>query len=787
MRRFITALLLTSCCLSQACNSGSQLVSVGNPTGQPEVPERILWVSPEAGTEGDGSEAAPFQTLEQARDAVRALEGPWEGDVVITLRGGTHRLRQPLELGPLDSGQDGQDVVYRSAVGERAVISGAIRITGWQLTDPGRGIFAAFAGQHPTRQLYVNGRRAIRARTEDYPSGFLPAFVWILGVPIKLGIEFIPTDLNPAGWRDPATWTNVRDIEAVIVTQWKQMSVKVASVTPYPEFTIDPLLQPLTLLLPRPQPVKTGLITMQDPGWTNANEFLLRDTMQPGPWSFWQVTRFENAYEFLDQPGEWYLNNATGYLYYIPRPGEDMATAEVELPVLERLVDGQGTSAQPLSHIRFEGLTFTGATWLGPSSPDGYVTDQSAFHLVGTNHKPNIWGHDQNVVRTPGNLYFRFARNIGFFGNIFEHLGSVALDFDTGSQHNRIEQNLFTDIASSAIVLGGVAPEDARPEHPAQATSDNLIAGNLVRNVATDYVDAAGIFVGFTARTTIVSNTVAEVPWSGIAMGWGWGLLDKGMFPGNPGSVSGEWGTYTTPTANSGNKIQKNRFYAWGNVLWDTGAIYTTGQQGTSAEDALLIEGNVATNKRPSAGSNVFYTDGGSRYISLRKNVSIDNPVGIVWFGPLAKANDPLPYPPIGLANCLPYGGEIGGCVTYGDISYADNYAQTAWTDSNSFYNPCPYQAGGVTYPTNLQFAGNRAISSLADVPAELVNAAGVQTRPDTIPAEKWVLPPAGEPGEKTVTDCPQPRALKAEFCGANGALDLEKILGQFFRSRPAP
>ena len=90
--------------------------------------------------------------------------------------------------------------------------------------------------------------------------------------------------------------------------------------------------------------------------------------------------------------GEWYLNRSTGMLYYIPRPGEDMAAAEVELPILQVLVEGSGDLEHPVSNMRFEGLTFSHATWLGPSGSDGYVSDQSGFHLIAPDHQPNFIG-----------------------------------------------------------------------------------------------------------------------------------------------------------------------------------------------------------------------------------------------------------------------------------------------------------------------------------------------------------------------------------------------------------
>jgi hypothetical protein len=689
-----------------------------------------FWVSPDGSDTSPGTRAAPFLTLERARDAIRALpKSRRQGQITVYLRGGTYRLAQTFVLDPNDSGLNGHKVTYCAAPGERPVLSGSINVGSWSLHDPNLGIYRACVGPCDARQLYVNGQRAVRARTSSYPSAFRPAYFYVLGIPEPIGILYEPTALNPVGWRDPSKWSNLQDVEAVIITQWKMMSVPVESVTPCPNYVV-PSLVPDPSIRGR----STGLLKMKEPAWTNANLYLTSEGAdpnwgpQPGIWSLWQVTWFENAREFLDEPGEWYLEKTVGWLYYIPRSGEDMTSADAELAVVEVLLKGQGDRAQPIANIRFEGLTFSGATWLGPAGNDGYVSDQSGFRLVGTGHPTNVYGHDPNVVRTPGNVQFRYAHGIELYRNLFQNLGGVGLDFDTGSQGNTVQDNLFADISSAAIQLGGVSIIDHHPVSPEEITRDNVIVNNLIRGAGREFVDAAGIFVGFTANTLIANNTIVDVPWSGIAMGWGWGLLDEGMFPGIPDAVRGEWGTYTTPTTNSGNRILNNRIQQFLNVVWDGGAIYTTGQQGTSMDDPLLIKGNVASGKRPLGGGNIFYTDGGSRYIVLADNVSYDNPQGVTDLGPLPKVGDPLPCPLYGLLDNIPYGGDTGGCRTHGDIIFVGNYLL-----SSPFFDICPYAEDNVSYPVNLGFIGNHYIQGPGEVPQSLLDASGVQNFPQDI------------------------------------------------------
>ena len=91
-------------------------------------------------------------------------------DVVVLIRGGTYPQTQTLVFGPEDSGTEKHSITYAAAPGEKVVLSGGRTITGWK-----RGAGAIWTAELPEvkagkwyfRQLFVDGRRAIRARTPN--------------------------------------------------------------------------------------------------------------------------------------------------------------------------------------------------------------------------------------------------------------------------------------------------------------------------------------------------------------------------------------------------------------------------------------------------------------------------------------------------------------------------------------------------------------------------------------------------------------------------------------------
>ncbi|MGH8275002.1 MAG: right-handed parallel beta-helix repeat-containing protein [Gammaproteobacteria bacterium] len=694
------ALALLPLLLLSGCGSGESNSTQSSCT-------QNYWVSTTGNdTSGDGSESAPFRTLEHARQIVSANPKRGQCTLNVNVEPGTYALAAPLKFAADDSGSAPAPVIYQAAPEATApvVISGGMPVT---LACKGNKCIGSVPDLPPhtlPRQFYVNGARAIRARSN--PLGPLE------NPDEQVNLNYIRV---PSGYQQilPETLTNPKLVEAVTMTQWKMMRCPVAKLS------------------------DTTLV-MAEPCWHNANTY-------PVLWNFQLLSWLENAPEFLQDPltGDyipnfWYLDPHSKQLTWINTGSAPPRNAV--LPVLQNLVEVEGTSSAPVTNIIFKGLQFSYATWMGPNpagwqgqnapstgtAANGYVADQSGNLLQGTGYKPNVIGHQKTVYKTPGNITLRNASHITFENDTFAHLGAVALELDSGSQDIDIENNTFTDISSSAIEAGGFTQQAMRP-NSAQKVSNITIANNNISYTGRDYYDSAGIFVAYTTGTTITHNTINHTPWSSIAIGWGWGLFDPGSFPGLPGATSGMWGQYDTPTIMSNNKITHNLFENFLEKLWDGGAIYANGAQGPDFAHGLLIEENVAVDKRSAAGSNIYYTDGGTSYVTLKQNVSLYNPVGTVNFGPCTVGSiivGSAIIPECALTGITSYGADMGGCLPVGHLKYIQNYFE----DTLTFFGPQLCHNDEIPpYPIDLTFNDNHTITSLAEVPGSILDQAGVQ------------------------------------------------------------
>jgi len=435
----------------------------------------VFHVSPDGKDTNAGTEARPFATLGRAQQAVRGkIAAGLTGDVTVLIRPGTYELAEPLKFSAPDSGTKQHAVTYAAVPGEKVIVSGGRRITGWQR---GKGkLWTAFAGDVKAgkwhfRQLVVNGRRARRARTPN--AGEKVSYV-------KLTRATLSEDLKTYQLRLPSEhvgdWKNIQDVEIVIHGNWAINRKRLQGAD-----------------------AKTGTITLAPPHG------------KPIPWNRPSAGRFcylENAIEMLDRPGEWYLDRKSGVVTYWPRDGEDMTKAHAVAPVLRRLVEVAGTGGKPVRNLHFRGIRFEHTAW--PLPAGGYHGIQ-ACHYSTAGPKPT--GRRWRMIEPA--IFCEFVDGVSFTDGAVAHTGGSGVYFSDGSRNCRFAGNHVHDIGANGIMLAG-------PNNEKLVPTNNRIRNNYIHDTGVEYFGACGIWVGFAEGTTIAHNLIHDTPYTGISVGWQW-------------------------------------------------------------------------------------------------------------------------------------------------------------------------------------------------------------------------------------------------------------------------
>jgi hypothetical protein len=578
----------------------------GNPDGQAGADAARHYYASPTGTGSACSSTAPC-SITQAQVTVRSAAGAPSTDLVVELADGVYPLAAPLVFTASDSGSNGHTVTWQAATNAHPVLSGGKPITGWTVSDAGKTIWKASAsGSFATRQLYVDGVIATRARSSS--------------------ISRSQMTINGSGWTFSSSSLNyLNDLarpqraELNIIGSWTNRYSPIQSVA-------------------------NGSVTMAQPAWEENTWGY--DTVQ-SPYRQGPIYA-ENDYTLLDQPGEWYQDTAAGSLYYIPLAGQDMSKADIELPQLELLLAVGGTYAEPVHDLTFSGITFSYTSWLGPNSSDGYVDEQTGGFIVGPRSMYPVFEATRPLWhQMPAAVQVSAAQNISFVRDRFVDLGSVGLGIGNDDNAHQTGVGLgantisvtgcrFSQIAGGAIAIGGV---QAKAHHPggdvpasaltsaqtAMINQNMTIKDNLVHDIGIDYRDFAGIMFTYTQHVTVSHNEVYNVPYSGINSGFGWGTNDAG---GNSdyktrstGDLYNYQPLYTNPTIAMNNTVSANYLHLMQLQMNDGGCHYHL-----SANPGTVITENYCEGKGSGLSGTIWgeYADEGSAYLTITKNVYAD-------------------------------------------------------------------------------------------------------------------------------------------------------------------
>ena len=552
-----------------------------------------IWISPKGSDFNDGTRQSPKATLtsalRQAREWRRTEDNRIQGGITIYMEGGTYAFHEPVFIRPEDSGTKESPTIIRSVGDEKVVLSGGICINGWK--KQGKVWVAdvpVFNGRPlDFRQLWVNGKKAVRARdVEDFEK-----MNRICSVDEKNEILYVPA-VSIRRLIDNKGNLKAKYAEMVLHQMWCVANLRIRSVEVQGDSAAIRFHQPESRIQfehPWPRPMVT----------TNGHN------------SAFYLT---NARELQDVPGEWYHDIDARKVYYYPREGEKMQEAEVIVPAVETLVRVEGTLDRPVCHIRFEKITFSYTTWMRPSEK-GHVPLQAGMYLtdgyrIDPKMQRNYLNHPLDnqgwLGRPAAAVCVVAARQIDFERCRFEHLGSTGLDYEEAVQGGVVRGCLFRDIAGNGLLVGSFSPaahETHLPYDPAdrrEVCTQQQINNCYFTEIGNEDWGCLAIAAGYVGDVNIEHNEISEVPYSGISLGWGW-----------------------TQTVNCmrNNRVHANLIHHYAKHMYDVAGIYTLGSQPKS----YVTENCVHSIYKPGYVHDpnhwfYLYTDEGSSFITVRDN-----------------------------------------------------------------------------------------------------------------------------------------------------------------------
>ena len=379
---------------------------------------------------------------------------------VVRLPAGDVVLTETMVVGPESSGK-----VFRGASDGSTRITGAMAVGPWE--DRGGGVWAAKlplgADGKPvyTETLFVNGRRAARARFPD--KGYFHP---------QRNVEEASFPSSRTGWRQT-------------VALPPDVAAKVAAV-PETELQFAQLLAHIKWDVAR-HPIAAF-----------ADGRLSVDGAQMKSWNKWEKNDLyciENLRSAFDAPGEWFYDAAAGEVLYRPLPGETISEAFMPRDGLETLLSVKGAV-----DVTFENVSFSLSAPVSGKGPSSLPLWQAAAGVCSA----------AVTVDFSTNVVFRNCR--------FEKTGSYALWFREMARGGGAYSCEMTDLGAGGVRIGVHSWQKGE-----ETTSGVTVDDCLVSDGGRFHPAGVGVLIAHASDCSVVHNEIRDLFYTGVSVGWTWG------------------------------------------------------------------------------------------------------------------------------------------------------------------------------------------------------------------------------------------------------------------------